>query len=230
MQLSTRRWAGLVSAVGLTATSTTGTIVAGGLDGEASAQPGPTPASTPAHSIIPGVRTWPPPPPSQPLTQARVRASSAAPTEQPLAQASTVKSPCGFGANGGGFPMPQGFLRSLSQIDQGVDYPAPGGTPLCAMGSGKVIQEGINGFGPNAPVLQITGGPLAGSTVYYGHSGNDLVGVGAQVANGQQISSVGSGIVGLSTGPHLEIGFWAGSGPVSDGHGMLNYINKQLRP
>lgn len=126
--------------------------------------------------------------------------------------------------------MPPGYLKTPSQIDQGVDYPAPGGTPLCAMGDGKIVREGIGGFGPDAPVLQITAGPLSGATVYYGHSGPDLAPVGAHVTNGQQISSVGFGEVGFSTGPHLEIGFWAGSGPVSNGNGMLAYIVNDLRP
>src|SRR5205814_9285540 len=126
-------------------------------------------------------------------------------------------------ASSSAMPLPLQYLTNGS-VDQGVDYSAPGGTPLYAMGPGTIIQEGIGGFGPNAPVLQITSGPLAGKTVYYGHAGPDLVPVGAQVVQGQQISSVGSGIVGISTGPHLEIGFWPLS---SDGAGraMLDYIN-----
>ena len=127
------------------------------------------------------------------------------------------------GPGGAGLPLPIQYLRGGS-VDQGVDYAAPGGTPLYAMGSGTIIQEGIGGFGPNAPVLQITSGPLAGKTVYYGHSGPDLVPVGANVVQGQQISVVGSGIVGISSGPHLEIGFWP-LGHNGSGKPMLDYIN-----
>jgi murein DD-endopeptidase MepM/ murein hydrolase activator NlpD len=123
-------------------------------------------------------------------------------------------------------PLPSQYLRSGS-IDAGVDYAAPGGTPLYAMGAGVIVAEGISGFGPNTPVLQITAGPLAGRTVYYGHAGPDLVPVGARVAAGQQISIVGYGIVGISTAPHLEIGFYppAGNGA---GRAMLDVINAQL--
>jgi hypothetical protein len=120
-------------------------------------------------------------------------------------------------------PLPLQYLRNGS-VDQGVDYSAPGGTPLYAMGPGTIIQEGIGGFGPNAPVLRITSGPLAGRTVYYGHSGPDLVHVGNQVTAGQQISIVGYGIVGISIGPHLEIGFWP-LGQMGGGRSMLTYIN-----
>jgi hypothetical protein len=138
--------------------------------------------------------------------------------------ASSLAAPAGVaGPGGAGLPLPRQYLKS-GNVDQGVDYSTPGGTPLYAMGSGTIIQEGIGGFGPNAPVLQITSGPLAGKTVYYGHAGPDLVPVGAHVVQGQQISAVGNGIVGISTGPHLEVGFWP-LGHGGAGQAMLDYIN-----
>jgi murein DD-endopeptidase MepM/ murein hydrolase activator NlpD len=123
-------------------------------------------------------------------------------------------------------PLPSRYL-AYGSVDDGVDYSAPGGTPLYAMGTGVIIAEGIAGFGPNAPVLQITSGPLAGRIVYYGHSGPDLVPVGAHVVAGQQISVVGAGIVGISTGPHLEVGFYPPVGGA--GQPMLDLINAQLK-
>jgi murein DD-endopeptidase MepM/ murein hydrolase activator NlpD len=141
--------------------------------------------------------------------------------------ASSLAVPGGVvGPGGAALPLPRQYLKNGS-VDQGVDYSAPGGTPLYAMGSGTIIQEGIGGFGPDAPVLQITSGPLAGRTVYYGHSGPDLVPVGAHVVQGQQISVVGNGIVGISTGPHLEIGFLP-LGHMGAGQPMLEYINAVL--
>lgn len=122
-------------------------------------------------------------------------------------------------------PLPLQFLRSGS-VDQGVDYTAPGGTPLYAMGPGVIIAEGgIAGFGPNTPVLLITAGALKGRTVYYGHAGPNVVPVGAHVVAGQQIGVVGSGIVGLSTGPHLEIGFYPLTGNMGAGAAMMAYLN-----
>jgi murein DD-endopeptidase MepM/ murein hydrolase activator NlpD len=128
--------------------------------------------------------------------------------------------------NGVALPLPRQYLTG-GYVDQGVDYSAPGGTPLFAMGDGVVIQEGIGGFGPDAIVLKITSGPLAGRIVYYGHSGADLVRVGDHVRAGQQISIVGYGIVGISTGPHLEIGFWP-LGNFGAGSSMLSVINGML--
>jgi murein DD-endopeptidase MepM/ murein hydrolase activator NlpD len=113
------------------------------------------------------------------------------------------------------FPMPKGDASPPAtwSPDDGVDIAAPGGTPEFAVCSGAVVLHGIGGFGPSAPVLHCDS-PLAGySYVYYGHAGpGNWVPVGAHVNQGQVVSEVGSGIVGISTGPHLEIGFADASG------------------
>ena len=124
-------------------------------------------------------------------------------------------------------PLPVRYLVHPS-VDQGVDYAAPAGTPLYAIGPGVIVAEGVPGFGPNTPVLAVTAGPLAGRAVYYGHAGPDLVGVGTHVAAGQPISEVGAGIVGVSTGPHLEIGFYP-PGRLGAGAAMLAYLDAALR-
>jgi uncharacterized protein with LGFP repeats len=152
-------------------------------------------------------------------------------THSPIkAKLASVGSPCALGSiggyNGWGMPLPAGYLVNGS-VDQGVDYAAPGGTPECAMGDGEIVAEGgptLDGFGPWAPALHLDDGPLAGQTVYYGHAGPDLVNVGDHVASGQQITEVGYGIVGISTGPHIEIGFYP-PGPFGAGQAMLDYIN-----
>jgi murein DD-endopeptidase MepM/ murein hydrolase activator NlpD len=113
------------------------------------------------------------------------------------------------------FPLPKGSVVGPGSWspDDGVDISAPGDTPEYAVCSGTIVGHGIGGFGPWAPILHCDSSVGGYSYVYYGHAGpaNQLP-IGTHVGAGEVMSSVGPGIVGISTGPHIEIGFCDSSG------------------
>lgn len=78
----------------------------------------------------------------------------------------------GGGLVGGAFPFPAGESFSWQRVDQGQDLQGPPGGPVLAIAPGVVsmASDSFSGFGPFYPVEAITGGPLKGRGVYYGHT------------------------------------------------------------
>jgi len=80
----------------------------------------------------------------------------------------------------------------------GVDYAAPAGTPVQAIGEGRVVFAGCKGGDGNMVEIQHANGY---QTMYL-HLSAILVREGQHVEAGGRIGLVGS--TGLATGPHLD--------------------------
>jgi murein DD-endopeptidase MepM/ murein hydrolase activator NlpD len=86
----------------------------------------------------------------------------------------------------------------------GVDYAAPEGTPIMAIGDGFIIEKGYTGAAGN--YLKIRHNSVY--TTGYNHLsryGKAIV-TGVRVKQGQVIGFVGQ--TGYATGPHLDMRFW----------------------
>lgn len=80
----------------------------------------------------------------------------------------------------------------------GLDLAAPGGSPILAANSGKVIISGYDYSYGNYIVIDHGGGV----STLYAHASKRLVSKGQSVSRGQQIAKVGT--TGSSTGNHLH--------------------------
>ncbi len=93
----------------------------------------------------------------------------------------------------------------------GVDYAAPAGTPVVALGDGVVTMKAYKGGGGNTVKIRHNSTYTTG----YLHLSRYAKGlaVGKRVSQGQVIGYVGS--TGASTGPHLDFRVWKNGSPVN---------------
>jgi len=111
-----------------------------------------------------------------------------------------LKAPVAFKYISSGFTT---GLRYISAFDvstghRAIDYAAPTGTPIRAVGDGTVVQAGWNGAYGRFVSLRHN----SIYTTNYGHMSRIAVSAGQKVTQGQTIGYVGS--TGFSTGPHLH--------------------------
>ncbi len=92
----------------------------------------------------------------------------------------------------------------------GVDYAAPVGTPVLAIGDGKVVKTGYSKGNGNMVKIQHNS-VYATAYLHLSRYGKGVK-TGAYVTQGDIIGYVGS--TGLSTGPHLDFRFYKNGYPV----------------
>ncbi len=95
--------------------------------------------------------------------------------------------------------LTSGYGMRWGRMHRGIDIAAPTGTPIMAAAPGVVVTAGWNdgGYGNLVEIKHPDG-----SLTLYAHNNRILVQEGQQVAQGEQISEMGS--TGFSTGPHLH--------------------------
>jgi murein DD-endopeptidase MepM/ murein hydrolase activator NlpD len=112
-----------------------------------------------------------------------------------------LASPMEFSRVTSGFAMRMHPILNAWKQHKGVDYGAPTGTPIRAVGDGVVDFAGWqNGYGN---VVEIRHSNLR--STLYAHMSRIDVSRGAHVEEGQRIGAVGA--TGWATGPHLHFEF-----------------------
>lgn len=93
----------------------------------------------------------------------------------------------------------------------GVDYAAPVGTPVLAIGDGRVIEARLEGG--SGRMVRIRHNSVYSTAYLHLSRFEPGISAGVYVKQGQRIGYVGSS--GLSTGPHLDFRFYRNGSPVN---------------
>ena len=102
-------------------------------------------------------------------------------------------------------------ILRIRRPHHGVDYAAPSGTPVVAIGDGVVVTKGYSGGGGNTLKIKHNAGALSSGYLHLRGFAPGLR-VGSRVHQGQLIGYVG--MTGLATGPHLDFRIWRGGVPI----------------
>ena len=116
-----------------------------------------------------------------------------------------LKAPLSYSRIASGFTMSRFHpILHIYRAHPAVDYCAPSGTPVVALGDGVVILAAFSGGAGNYIKIQHNSIYTTG----YMHLKGYAAGIkqGSHVSQGQLIGYVGS--TGLSTGPHLDFRVW----------------------
>ena len=123
-----------------------------------------------------------------------------------------LKAPLHFSRISSGFSHHRRHpITKKVQPHLAVDYAAPKGTPVMAIGDGTVISAGYSGAAGN--MVKIRHNSVYTSA--YLHLSGYAKGIraGERVSQGQVIGYVGS--TGRSTGPHLDFRVWKNGSPIN---------------
>ena len=123
-----------------------------------------------------------------------------------------LKAPLRFSRISSGFSNSRLHpILKIRRPHHGVDYAAPAGTPVQAIGDGKIIKTGYNGDAGR--MVKIRHNSVY--TTAYLHLSGYSKGIksGKYVKQGDIIGYVGSS--GLSTGPHLDFRFYKQGHPIN---------------
>ena len=108
-----------------------------------------------------------------------------------------------------GFGTRTNPITFKSEFHNGVDLPAPKGTPIYAPADGTVSSSGVKGGYGNCVVISHGGGIVT----LYGHCDSLCVSAGQKVKKGDLIARVGTS--GQSTGIHLHYTIYEGGTAVN---------------
>lgn len=123
-----------------------------------------------------------------------------------------LKAPLQFKRISSGFSYARKHpVTGVVRAHTGVDYAAPAGTPVLALGDGTVVSAGWGGEGGNTVKIQHNSVYTTGYLHLQGFAKG--IKAGTRVAQGDVIGYVGS--TGTSTGPHLDFRVWKNGSPIN---------------